>query len=85
MIIKDVHRLLIAIGVSLYILSPAVTMLSLSHYYFRLSFLEVYFLPLSVNYVLPLLAQCTFHLTLFHQSASGNWVPMAIIIKGHTP
>ena len=33
MIIKDVHRLLIAIGVCLYILSPAVTMLSLSHYY----------------------------------------------------
>ena len=85
MIIKDVHRLLIAIGVSLYILSPAVTMLSLSHYYFLLSFLEVYFLPLSVNCVLPLLAQCTFHLTLFHQSASGNWVPMAIIIKEHTP
>ena len=85
MIIKDVHRLLIAIGVSLYILSPAVTMLSLSHYYFLLSFLEVYFLPLSANCVLPLLAQCTFHLTLFHQSASGNWVPMAIIIKGHTP
>ena len=59
-------------------------MLSLSHYYFLLSFLEVYFLPLSVNCVLPLLAQCTFHLTLFHQSASGNWVPMAMIIKGYS-
>ena len=60
MIIKDVHRLLIAIGVSLYILSPAVTMLSLSHY-ILLSFVLSGSILLAIVCELPLAIACAVH------------------------